>query len=530
MTAAARLLRRYRATSAPRAVAEGTALRREESAMSHIVSASNPAFFELSSHVVESDAVQVRILWGDEPLEVIELSPPRSFYVGDGAVCREPVDFTVPDATERVALLTVEHGRVTVQASGGAELLSPDEPASLPEVAVRLGTAENPFFASSPFANAFERPPEPYGVPRAGDQTPCARVRMGALCFEFRVGTREQRCPRAFDADEGVRPLAFFAASSLLVGTFAAVMAYFTPPLGLTDDEGPDRDQLIQMNAFLDASAEREREREQEHANGNEQGAAPDAPEQPARGEAGRIGHPSPIARSARGSGAEQGPKERPAMSREEAIRAAADFGMIGMLRAGAAAANLAAWDDPGIGALAREGGFFGTDLEQSGAGGLALTGKGEGGGGKSNQIGLGRIGTCQGAECDGIGKWGLSAGRTGGTHVAQAPRVRTGVTQVLSGSLPPEVIQRVVRQSFGRFRGCYEDGLRTNPTLEGRVTARFVIARDGSVATVQSGGSDLPDSRVVACVLRTYSSLSFPPPREGIVTVTYPLSFTPSA
>jgi hypothetical protein len=100
----------------------------------------------------------------------------------------------------------------------------------------------------------------------------------------------------------------------------------------------------------------------------------------------------------------------------------------------------------------------------------------------------------------------------------------------ITAGSLPSDVIQRIVRQSFGRFRGCYEEGLRGNPTLEGRVTARFVIARDGSVATVQSGGSDLPDSRVVACVLRTYSSLSFPPPKEGIVTVTYPLTFSPSA
>jgi hypothetical protein len=350
---------------------------------------------------------------------------------------------------------------------------------------------------------------------------------MGALCFEFRFYTREQRCPRSFDADEGVRPLAFFAASSLLVGTFAAVMAYFTPPLGLTDDEGPDRDQLIRMNAFLDAAAEREREREQEHATGNEQGAAPDAPEQPARGEAGRIGHPSPIARSARGSGTEQGPKERPAMTREEAVHAARDFGMVGLLNSGAAAANLAAWDDPGVGALAREGGLFGNDLEASGTGGLALTGIGEGGGGRSHQIGLGRIGTCQGADCEGNGR---SLGRTGGTHVAHGPTVRQPGTTVLNGSLPPDVIQRIVRQSFGRFRGCYEDGLRTNPTLEGRVTARFVIARDGSVATVQSGGSDLPDARVVACVLRAYSSLSFPPPKEGIVTVTYPLAFTPSA
>jgi outer membrane biosynthesis protein TonB len=91
-------------------------------------------------------------------------------------------------------------------------------------------------------------------------------------------------------------------------------------------------------------------------------------------------------------------------------------------------------------------------------------------------------------------------------------------------------VIQRVVRQSFGRFRGCYEDGLRTNPNLEGRVTARFVIARDGSVATVQSGGTDLPDPRVVSCVLRAYSSLTFPSPKNGIVTVTYPLTFSPAA
>ena len=104
------------------------------------------------------------------------------------------------------------------------------------------------------------------------------------------------------------------------------------------------------------------------------------------------------------------------------------------------------------------------------------------------------------------------------------------GNTVVDGGSLPPEVIQRVVRQSFGRFRGCYEDGLRTNPTLEGRVTARFVIARDGSVATVQSGGTDLPDPRVVSCVLRAYSSLTFPSPKNGIVRVTYPLAFSPAA
>ena len=41
------------------------------------------------------------------------------------------------------------------------------------------------------------------------------------------------------------------------------------------------------------------------------------------------------------------------------------------------------------------------------------------------------------------------------------------GATQV-NGRLPPEVIQRIVRQNFGRFRLCYENGLRNNPNLAG--------------------------------------------------------------
>jgi 2-polyprenyl-6-methoxyphenol hydroxylase-like FAD-dependent oxidoreductase len=75
----------------------------------------------------------------------------------------------------------------------------------------------------------------------------------------------------------------------------------------------------------------------------------------------------------------------------------------------------------------------------------------------------------------------------------------------------------------------CYEDGLRKNPNLEGRVEARFVIGRDGAVSNVRNGASDLPDSKVVSCVVGTYYGLSFPPPTDGIVTVSYPIFFSPS-
>ena len=104
---------------------------------------------------------------------------------------------------------------------------------------------------------------------------------------------------------------------------------------------------------------------------------------------------------------------------------------------------------------------------------------------------------------------------------------LRQGAVQV-NGRLPPEVIQRIVRQNFGRFRLCYELGLRKNPALQGRVAAKFVIDRTGAVSTSADGGSDLPDRDVVACVVRAFSSLSFPQPEGGIVTVVYPIVFSP--
>ena len=159
------------------------------------------------------------------------------------------------------------------------------------------------------------------------------------------------------------------------------------------------------------------------------------------------------------------------------------------------------------------------------GAGGLGLSGVGEGGGGAGEGIGLGTIGHGAGA---GTGQgFGSGHGRLGGAHQTSAPSLRQGATQV-NGRLPPEVIQRIVRQNFGRFRLCYENGLRSNPNLAGRVAVRFVIDRTGAVSTSADGGSDMPDRGVVSCVVRGFGNLVFPQPEGGIVTVVYPIIFNP--
>jgi Ca-activated chloride channel family protein len=97
-----------------------------------------------------------------------------------------------------------------------------------------------------------------------------------------------------------------------------------------------------------------------------------------------------------------------------------------------------------------------------------------------------------------------------------------------LSGPLSSEVVGAIVKRSEPELLHCYELGLERNPNLQGRVSARFVIGRDGTVHETRNGGSDLPDSRVVACVLATYGKLRFPKPERNISTVQSPLLFTP--
>jgi tetratricopeptide (TPR) repeat protein len=95
-----------------------------------------------------------------------------------------------------------------------------------------------------------------------------------------------------------------------------------------------------------------------------------------------------------------------------------------------------------------------------------------------------------------------------------------------VSGRLDAQVIQGVVRNSLGRFRACYQSGLRANPLLQGRIVVRFTIDKTGAVASAGNAGSTMPDQGVVMCVVRGFTTLSFPPPDGGSVNVTYPLVF----
>jgi hypothetical protein len=117
---------------------------------------------------------------------------------------------------------------------------------------------------------------------------------------------------------------------------------------------------------------------------------------------------------------------------------------------------------------------------------------------------------------------------RVGLAGLGSGPQLKQLPTSV-KGRLPVEVIDRILRQNFGRFRLCYEAGLGKNPALAGSVATSFTIGKDGSVASVKEPSGSLSDAATRSCVASHYKSLSFPQPEGGTVDVTSTIDFQPS-
>jgi hypothetical protein len=104
---------------------------------------------------------------------------------------------------------------------------------------------------------------------------------------------------------------------------------------------------------------------------------------------------------------------------------------------------------------------------------------------------------------------------------------IRVQPVQV-TGGLPAEVIERIVRQHVTQFRECYEAGLATNPRLGGYVGVKFTIDASGNAVNVADAGSNLADREVISCVLAAFPGTIFPQPEAGVVEVVFPMSFMP--
>ncbi|MDX2055731.1 MAG: AgmX/PglI C-terminal domain-containing protein [Polyangiaceae bacterium] len=482
---------------------------------------------DMRDDVDQSVAVSLQIIvnWGASTLEVTELCPPEKFVVGP-AEGEGWEGFSPPEGAFRGApfeLVQVEDNQVW--------LVVPNEARATVRWAAR-GQLYSEELLPVPGLLSESTPADGRGARRVLlPMNGRASVHVGGFSFFVHLGERV-KLPVGAVAGWVERDVAgYFAASAGLAAGFLGLAAFFMPPLGLTDGEGTEQEQVMLMQQYLQSQAERERL--QEPNAGSSSGAASEAASEAAPGEAGKAGtlsaH-SPVTRLTRKR--DDSAQPSPAMSRAEAIEEARTFGTISILTGSAfshVSPEFARNSALGEADADKLGSMFGATLGEQAGSGMGTSGIGESGGwGRGVDMGDIRIGDGVPRGARDPGRFiGIGDGPSGG-HKVRVPRMRPEGSTIVTGRLPPEVIQRTVRQNFGRLRMCYERGLTRNPNLAGRVAVRFAIDAQGSVIHASAGESSLPDSEVASCVVSAFYGLSFPAREQGIVKVVYPIAFSP--
>jgi len=479
----------------------------------------NPRDVELAN----STAIEVVILWGDSVLHVAHVVPPKGFVVGETACKETACDFFVPEevlGAARVALVVENSSDPRIRIPSGARGtidLPGQGSMTLEHAAHSVGCANGSEFA----------------LPFGGR----AQFTLGDFTFQFATVAAGKPSQKGLGAGFESEVFSFFGLSLAAIGSFMAAAAFLVPAQNGIEDEGFNADQVYVIRQYMSAIAEQEAVAQKEQAANAETADHEGGTGTRAKHEEGVMGKATETNRNGRYGVAGPSNNPNPHISHQQAMDEAKHFGLIGMLNAGLAGdphAPTAPWGENealGKDSISAQGNMWGDELKDAfGMGGPGLSGIGEGGGGRGEGIGLGTVNTIGHGSGTGLGQ---GFGDGGGNlhnrgHKDRVPTMRPDGKTIVSGRLPPEVIQRIVRQNYGRFRMCYEQGLSRNPNLQGRVQVRFVIGRDGSVSNAQQGGSDLPDSGVVGCVVNAYYGLSFPQPEGGIVTVAYPIMFQP--
>lgn len=100
--------------------------------------------------------------------------------------------------------------------------------------------------------------------------------------------------------------------------------------------------------------------------------------------------------------------------------------------------------------------------------------------------------------------------------------------SQYVKGSADPLSIRRVMNRKKSGIRACYENALRHNGRLSGKLVISFEINLRGRLKNLSFGGS-LSSHKLERCIRRIARSWRFSRPEEEPVYVDYPIVFTPS-
>jgi Mg-chelatase subunit ChlD len=315
--------------------------------------------------------IEVQVLWGASVLHVAHLAPTRSFHVGEaepgGAAC----DCFIP-----ASALGVTRAPIFVAGDGDTIrlVILPGMTGTVRLLGSPARSVADVITDAAPYAGIAGA--RVIDLPRGAS----ARLEIGGVVFA--VSSAAPAPPIADLRKPRTRSVPFWVGSGLLHLGLLGSLSCFPPSPSADDVDGVSADQVYAIQAALqeaDEKAEAERE--------TEEVAAPTADAKEgglgarARGEEGSMGHGSTSHRYG-----VAGPQDAadPHVARTEALRSAAEFGMIGLLNAGAGGDPNAPAAPTGIG----NGSSFGLSGIGVAGGGGKVTGSTPGGAG----LGLGGI------------------------------------------------------------------------------------------------------------------------------------------
>lgn len=157
-----------------------------------------------------------------------------------------------------------------------------------------------------------------------------------------------------------------------------------------------------------------------------------------------------------------------------------------------------------------------------SGAGGVAVAtdpgaGAGRKGGGQGEAASIGDLATSGGGK---VGYGAKSEVRVSGSVAAEE-------AEVDSADIDQGKLGAFVRARMPAIKACYENALKRNPKLAGRISIRFTILETGGLTDIAAAQNSLGSPEVAACIIGTMRTWRTPFRPSGPVTVEHPFVFT---
>jgi TonB family protein len=98
------------------------------------------------------------------------------------------------------------------------------------------------------------------------------------------------------------------------------------------------------------------------------------------------------------------------------------------------------------------------------------------------------------------------------------------------TGEFDAKLVTAEVKKRIAAIKICYEQQLRRNPGLQGKVTVQFTIEQSGTISKASATENTTNDPAVASCVVDAVKRFRFNPgPEGGSVTYSYPFVFAPS-